>query len=112
MEEVDSITRFLLQRSVESLPQSELQTWATKRLLGRMKALWACMDWIDDREIYPEEVARVQGRVLLRGSTEWTSALTELKEVLATREHFPRGQRYSSQRQGRVAKTGQRRARR
>lgn len=109
MEELDYITSFLLKRSVEPLPKAELESWTTYRVLARLKVLRACMEWIDDRDIFPREVAQVQGRILLKGTPEWNTAWSDVKAVIASREHIPRPQRYSSKRRGRVAKSGTRR---
>ncbi len=105
MSGVDCITSFLLKRSVEPLPKNELESWTVYRLMERLKVLRACMEWIDDRDIFPEEVAQVEGRILLKGTPEWNAAWSDIKEVLATKEHLPRPQRYSSKQRGRVAKS-------
>lgn len=69
------------------------------------------MDLIDDRDIYPQEVAQVNDRILLKGTPEWNEAWTDIKELLATREHIPRKEPgYSSKKRGRTQKSGSKRA--
>ena len=110
MEPNPGIVEFLEKRSVLPIPRSELESWDTRRLLRRLETLRRCMEWIDDNDIYPEEVAQVSGRILLKGTPEWNEAWTDVKELLATREHVPRKKStYSSKNRGRVQKSGDKR---
>jgi len=111
MEPKTYIVKFLEKRSVEVISKSELETWNTRRLLRRLEALRSCMEWLDDRDFSPEEVAQVEGRILLKGTPEWDVAWSAVKELLAAREHVPRERKFSSKRHGKAQKSGQGRRR-
>lgn len=111
MEPNPDIIKFLEKRSVEAISKSELESWDTKRLLRRLEVLRSCMEWIDDRDISPEEVAQVEGRILLKGTPEWNQAWSDVKQLLATREHVPRKTSFTPKRRGRVEKSGENRSR-
>lgn len=68
------------------------------------------MKSIDERDILPEEVAQVEGRILLKNTPAWSEAWSDVKELLASREHIPRKPTSSSRNRGRVEKTGYHRA--
>ena len=68
MEPNSYIVNFLEKRSAEPISKAELETWDTRRLLRRLETLRSCMEWIDERDIFPEEVAQVEGRILLKGT--------------------------------------------
>lgn len=60
------------------------------------------MESIDERDILPEEVAQVEGRILLKNTPAWSEAWSDIKELLACREHVPRKPTFSSKDRGRV----------
>ncbi len=74
------------------VPQSlaELESWPTKQLLGRLKRLHQCEQSIalSDRATDDHEAS---GSIEFKDSAEWIAAYDQLKQVLASREHIPRG---------------------
>jgi len=60
----------------------------TKQLLGRLHSLQLCEETAVFSDRTHEEIAASKG-ILFKDNAEWQRAYTELKAVLATREHCP-----------------------
>ena len=73
-------------RLIPILTPEILASMPTKLLLGRLRSLHQCeaSAALSDRK--PEEIAASVG-VVFKDTAEWQTAYTDLKAVLATREH-------------------------
>ena len=77
----------------------ELERLSTKRLLTRLERLRQCED--SARLSDAGEAARSSG-MLFKDSPEWTTAYQQLKNVLARREHVPKGSELVERRKSRA----------
>ena len=80
----------------------------TKQLLGRLHSLQRCEESasLSDRTL---EVAATEG-IVFKKTAEWQSAFTDLKTVLATREHVPSAAERADAREQRVKEKSNKRA--
>jgi len=74
---------------VPVVPESELTTWPTRRLLARLERLRYCEESLARSDMTETEVARVDG-ILFKESEIWRDAYDTVKRVLATRDHVLR----------------------
>ena len=81
----------------------------TKQLLGRLRSLHQCEESAVLSDRPPEEVAASEG-ILFKNTIEWQRAYTDLKTVLATREHAPTAAERAIARQQRTQKRSNKRA--
>ena len=76
-------------RKILSITAAELEKLSTKQLLARLKQLHQCEQSLslsdrEEHEIHPEYIE-------FKDSDEWTTAYQQLKDILAKREHVPKG---------------------
>jgi hypothetical protein len=67
-----------------------LATQPTKVLLGRLRRLQECEESAVASDADADELALVQG-IRFKNTPEWAMAYADLKLLLATREHVPKG---------------------
>jgi hypothetical protein len=70
------------------LARETLTNMPTKQSLGRLRSLHRCEESAALSDWTPEEVATCEG-ILFKNTAEWQRAYTDLKVVLATRQHVP-----------------------
>jgi len=78
-----------IRRAVAVLGRTRLESLTTKQLLGRLARLRFCEESADVSDLTPHEIELARG-ILFKRTLEWRTAYTDLKEVLATREHVSR----------------------
>ena len=68
----------------------DLEALSTKQLIGRLQCLHHCEESLalSDRD---PETYRSSGAIEFKDSPQWVAELKKLKEVLARREHVPKG---------------------
>jgi hypothetical protein len=79
-----------MKTGVPILDVTVLATQSTKALLGRLRRLQRCEESAAASDADADELARMQG-INFKNSPEWAKAYAELKLLLATREHVPKG---------------------
>ncbi len=79
-----------MKTGVPILDITVLSTRSTKALLGRVRRLQECEESPDASDMDADELARVKG-ILFKNTPEWATAYADLKQLLATREHVPKG---------------------
>ncbi len=77
-------------RALPVMERAELEQMPTGALLARLKRLRWCEDDPEYSDILPDELAKVEGQILYKCDTLWKTAYSDLKEILATREHHSR----------------------
>ena len=77
-------------RALPVVAREELEQLPTGALLARLKRLRWCEE--DDRfsDLMPHELAMVEGKILYKKDALWKAAYSDLKAILATREHIDR----------------------
>ena len=75
-------------RPVFFIERSALEALSTKALLGRLQRLRECEESPEFSDMTKEEIAAAPG-ILFKRSAEWSVAYSDVKAVLATREHLP-----------------------
>jgi hypothetical protein len=80
----------MLKNEVPILDPAVLTSMRTRELLGRLRRLQRCEESASLSDASPEELARATG-ILFKDTPEWKTAYTQLKQVLAIREHIPKG---------------------
>lgn len=85
------------------MTRSDLEALSTKQLLARLKRLLQCEESLalSDREAQDYEAS---GSIEFKASPEWAAAYHDVKEVLARREHIPKGIEAVKLRQDRARK--------
>ena len=64
----------------------------TKQLLTRLERLHQCEEGVELSDFQSaEELAAVSDKIVFKKSQLWKDAYRDLKAILATREHLPRG---------------------
>jgi len=79
-----------LKTGVPILDASALSSLHTKTLLARVRRLQQCEGSADGSDMTSDELAKLVG-ILFKDTPEWEAAYTEVKRVLASREHVPHG---------------------
>ncbi len=80
-----------LKKAVDEIPISELETWSTRKLLGRLKHLRWCYEREEDASDYTrEELEQLKDKLLFKSDPGWKKAYRDLKTILAHREHVER----------------------
>ena len=84
---------------------SELESLSTKQLLARLKRLHQCEEslLLSDREAHDYGAS---DSIEFKDSPEWVSEYTHLKELLAQREHIPKGIELVELRQEKARRAG------
>ncbi|MEM8557719.1 MAG: hypothetical protein AAGG50_07835 [Bacteroidota bacterium] len=78
-------------RPVPVLPVDELQSWTTKRLLGRLHALRILEESAELSDMTPAETADWSSRGIgFKSEAAWSEAYQDLKRILDDQEHIPR----------------------
>ncbi len=90
---------------VPILDAAVLSTRPTKALLARLRCLLRCEESPFATDAYPDELARAEG-ILFKDTPEWQNAYAELKQLLATREHVPKGAESRAARTARAKANG------
>lgn len=83
-------TEVTVRTGVPILDAVVLSTRPTKALLGRLRRLQRCEESPNASDATPDELARAEG-ILFKDTLEWKTAYAELKQLLVTREHVPKG---------------------
>ena len=76
-----------LARAVPPMARLELEALPTGALLARLKRLRWCEESKGESDLSDEEVGSVAGLILFKEEGAWRAAYSDLKEVLASREH-------------------------
>lgn len=92
--------RYVQSRALPHFPLAQLENMATHRLLARLDSLRACTECPEHSDYSPAAVQEVDG-ILFKDSDDWRRAYKDVKEVLATREHVPRGSKAKRQSEAR-----------
>jgi hypothetical protein len=79
-----------LARSLPHVSREELDQMATGALLARLKRLRWCEDGQECSDLTDEEVSSVSHLILFKSEDAWKTAYSEVKAVLAGREHTDR----------------------
>ena len=100
-------------RAVPEVDYKSLTAMPTKKLLGRLKRLQYCENSAIGSDMSEREIAEAEG-ILFKDTEEWQRTYEELKTVLSSREHIPRGAERRKARQERAVQnsTVERRSRR
>ena len=69
------------------IPPIELEELPTKRLLARLRRLHECEESL---ALSDKDVADDSGCIEFKQNPEWISAVRDVKQVLAVREHIPK----------------------
>ncbi|WP_166036601.1 hypothetical protein [Sphingosinicella sp. YJ22] len=77
-----------LARAVLPMAQQELEALSIGALLARLQRLRWCEDSRAESDLSDEEVRSAAGSILFKEDAAWRAAYTDLKEVLANREHL------------------------
>lgn len=77
-------------RSVPVLDRAALEAMPTKALLGRLRRLLRCEESPDVSDASTDEIAGVTG-ILFKNTVEWRMAREQVKAILVSREHVPKG---------------------
>ncbi|MDJ0613823.1 MAG: hypothetical protein QNJ29_09100 [Rhizobiaceae bacterium] len=103
---MDSANKFLITKYMSHMlpiASEELKLWNTKQLLVRLRKLRALQDFHDHNDWDKEEVRvalilQEDGKAIFFKESEiWQNAFRDVKAVLATREHVPRGSKAKRQ---------------
>jgi len=80
-------------RTVEPMAIDEMKHLHTGSLLSRLKLLRSLQDSFDVSDWLPEERDAVEaaGLIAFKESEIWKKAFSDVQELLAQREHLPRG---------------------
>jgi hypothetical protein len=97
-----------VRRAVSVLPFTALEKMTTKQLLARLARL-RHEDALERSDVAPADVADCSG-ILFKQDVQWRTAYTEVKRVLAQREHVPRPQKTLAEATARPNAPGQVRA--
>ncbi|MFS8183649.1 hypothetical protein ACMG4P_19140 [Pseudovibrio denitrificans] len=75
------------------LKLEQLQSLHTGTLLSRLKTLRSLHECEEQADWNAEEIAavRASGHIAFKSEDKWKNAFADVKAVLATREHIPRG---------------------
>ena len=76
-----------IERALEVVPVSELESLSTKALLARLKRLQWCEESLGLSDMTAEETETVSHMILFKSDKRWQDAYREIKAILATREH-------------------------
>lgn len=76
-----------LQRALPRIGRGELENLSTGALLARLKRLRWCEEGRNESDMSDGEVASASGMILFKEDDAWRSAYTDVKEILAGREH-------------------------
>ena len=77
-------------RPVYFIERAALEHLPTKALLGRLHRLRECEEAPEASDLTKADIAAAPG-ILFKQAAEWSAAYSDLKAILATREHLPRG---------------------
>ncbi len=78
------------ERALPVVDRAELEQMPTGALLARLKRLRWCEEGENNSELLPHELAMVEGKILYKNDPLWKAAYSDLKAILATREHVDR----------------------
>lgn len=78
-----------INKALDEIPLSELESWPTRRLIARLTRLRWCYEEVSAAsDYYPHELESVQDKILFKTDPRWKQAYSEVKTLLATREHI------------------------
>jgi len=78
-----------INKALEIISISELETWPTRRCLARLKKLRWCYEAVNDANDYTAaELEAVKDKLLFKSDPRWQKAYADVKTVLASREHI------------------------
>ena len=103
----------VLRKPIAIVDAAALEALPTKVLLVRLRHLQRCEESAAASDMDPDEVTRATG-IIFKDDPEWMAAYTQLKALLARREHVPKGEELRAVRleRARVAGSVERRRRR
>jgi hypothetical protein len=91
-------------RFVEPIDASVLGSMSTQSLLKRLEELRALHECAEDSDWSEDETQSASEMITFKNTDIWKSAWFEAKEILATREHVPRGNKERRQQAARSKK--------
>ncbi len=77
-----------LDRALPPVSRAELEALPTGALLARLKPLRWCEEDREQTDLSDDEIASVSHLILFKADPAWRSAVSDLKAVLAAREHI------------------------
>ena len=81
--------KFGINKALDEISLTELESWPTRRLLARLKRLRWCYEEVSAAEdYYPHELAAVEDKILFKSDPRWKQAYSDVKTVLSGREHI------------------------
>jgi len=75
---------------IPEITLEKLETWPTKRLLGRLNALRKFEESLEASDMTLNEHQPKLG-ILFKSDSRWSNAYKDLKSILDNREHLERG---------------------
>ena len=80
-------------RTAEPVPEALLLELHTGSLLKRLELLRSLQESFEESDWLPEErdAAEAAGLIAFKNTDRWKTAYSEVKAILAQREHVPRG---------------------
>ena len=99
-------------RSVKRMSVADLESTSTPELLSRRKDLLSCEQTYEGSDRQHDSVEPSDVTIEFKESAQWKQAYSELKSVLATREHIARPAEKKAKRleKAHQRRNGQRRA--
>jgi len=91
-------------RFVEPIGASLLGSMSTQSLQKRLEQLRALHECFESSDWSEEEARSASEMIAFKNTDVWKSAWLEVKEILATREHVPRGSKELRQQAARSKK--------
>ena len=84
-------------RTAEPMSIEELERLHTGTLLTRLQLLRGLHERPEDSDLYKEEIVQLVDVIAFKNTEEWRLAYADVKAVLATREHRPKGSKEKRQ---------------
>lgn len=84
-------------RTAEPMDIEELERLHTGTLLTRLQLLRSLHERPEDADLDKEELAQLVDVIAFKNTEQWRLASADVKAVLATREHLPKGSKEKRQ---------------
>ncbi len=92
-------------RTVPVVDRSALEKRSTRELLARLRKLLACEESLEASDLEPGEASLRADEIAFKDSAKWQGAYSEVKALLADREHVPGGDERKEKRHERARAT-------
>jgi len=79
-----------LDRALPVMDRSALESLPTGALLARLKRLRWCEESPVRSDLTPEQILSAEEAILFKSDPQWKSAYSDVREILAGREHIER----------------------